>query len=457
MQLKKGDIIDVIIEKVEGTGKAVARIGQFVIFVNNGIPGQKVSVVITRRKNRYAEAVIHELLEDARNAIAPRCPWFGKCGGCVWQNVSYDEQLKIKQSIVQDAIRHIGKHEKEVLPILASPQEWYYRNKIELSFGLTDAGYTDLGFRKKGCYDLVLPIDQCEIFDPRFSQVLFGLRKWLGECTELAFDMKSESGYFQYCMIRKSHATDQWLFNIITRSGKFPHAETLIALLQKTLGSSFASLYHTVNYGGVGYAHHDDKEAIHLYGDEYITDHIGDLKFMISPFSFFQTNTQGAKLLYDTVAHYADIKHGDTLIDLYCGAGTIGQYVGFQKNVQVYGVEIVDEAIDDAWNNAKMNGIENVQYYCGDARIILKEHFAHFEGQSGVTIVDPPRSGLSYKALQRAIDIGMKKFIYVSCNPATFARDMLYIHENSSYQIQAIQPVDMFPHTSHVELVALFE
>jgi len=457
--IHKGDSLDVVIEKVEGKGKAIARIGQFVIFVDKGIPGQKVRVMVKKKKERYAETVFMELLEESPDAIPATCSWFGKCGGCVWQTMEYEEQLKIKHSIVSEAIKHVGKVEEDlVLPVIESPNRWNYRNKIELSFGENDLGETDLGFRKKGSYTAVLPVDVCHIFSEKFPAVIEVIREWVKNSGKDYFDLKkSPKGFFQYCMIRKAEYKDQWLFNFITREGDLPNLEELVASLEEVLAESFVSLYHTVNLGGVGYAHHSKKNAECLYGKEQIIEKLEDLKFLVSPFSFFQTNTKGAEILYSVVREFADLKEGDVLIDLYCGTGTIGQFVAKGMDVEIHGIEIVPEAIADAIKNAKMNDISNVKYFCGDARRILKEKADEYNDMSGVTIVDPPRSGLSPKALQRSLDIGMDRLVYVSCNPITFARDVVFIHENSDYVLKKVQPVDMFPQTSHVELVSLFE
>ncbi len=487
--IKKLDLIDVVIEKVENKGKAVARIGQFVVFVNKGIPGQKLKVKVMKKKERYMETELVEVLEEAPNAIEAKCPWFGICGGCVWQTLPYKDQLIVKEGIVKDAIKHMARIDDEniVKTILPSPVEWNYRNKIELSFGEVrgrefvnsfssitlpvpdsypeEPKLIDLGFREKGSWTGILPVEVCHIFSEKFPAVVEVLRKWTEKSGKGYYDAKKNpDGYFQYCMIRKGEYTNEWMFNIITRVGNFPNKEELISELKNVLGDEVTSLYNTENSGGVGYAHHSDKTDILLYGKEQIMDHLGDLKFTISPFSFFQTNTKGAEILYDVVKKY--VFEGDQtlvrsekikMLDLYCGTGTIGQYIAYgNDNIDIYGIEIVPQAIRDANKNAERNGIKNVNYVCGDARKVLKEQ-KDFYGTMDVVVVDPPRSGMAPKALQRALDLGAEKFIYVSCNPATLSRDIVFIHENSDYRIKEVQPVDMFPHTSHVECVAEFE
>jgi len=453
MDLAVGDNIELEILKVENKGKAVAKKDSFVFFVNQGVPGQKILAEITRVKRRHAEAKLLEVIEDIPDAIKPECPYFGKCGGCSWQNVEYEKQLSFKHSIVEDTLLHIAKLkniETILQSVIGSPKQFYYRNKIELSFRPNKDGKMDLGFKEKGNWESLLPVESCHIFSEKLPQILIAVRKWLDEVESF------EDGYLQYLVFRKSEKKDEYMLHIITQIGKLPKEELFVDLLKSHLGENFVCLYHTENEGGTGYVHHNNKKSTLLYGREYIQEYLGDLEFHISPLSFFQTNTIGTEVLYDVVKEYAELEDGGSLLDLYCGIGTIGQYVSKgAKDIKLFGIEIIPEAIEDANKSIKRNNISNCQYVCGDARKLLKTYNNQYQNLD-VVVVDPPRAGLARKALQRSLDLKAKRFIYVSCNPATFARDVMYIHENSDYKIQKVQPVDMFPHTSHVECVGLF-
>jgi 23S rRNA (uracil1939-C5)-methyltransferase len=460
-QLKKGDLVDITIEKVEGKGKSIARIGQLVVFADKGIPGQKVRAKIVKIKKKFLQTTVQETLEKAPDEIAATCPYFGVCGGCSWQNMPYESQLKIKHTIVSDALRHLGGIDAEAVlepQVVPSPTQWFYRNKIELSFGKTDDQPLDLGFRQKGVYSGVIPIESCEIFDEIFPKVIIGIRKWVHQVSEYGFfnPRKSPDGFFQYLMIRKSEATGEWMLNIITQEGMIPLLDVFLDTLKSTLGDKLACVIQTVNQGSVGYAHHNNKYTRLLHGKETIMEKLGDLSFELSPFSFFQTNTQGAVKLYDVIKAFANPKSGERILDLYCGTGSIGQYIAKGTDAQIYGIEIVPEAIENARANAIRNNIDNVTYFCGPSKTLLKV-YNELWAKLNTLIIDPPRAGMDKSTIKSILKMPVQKFIYVSCNPATFSRDVALIHEESDFKLTKLQPVDMFPHTSHVELVGMFE
>ena len=457
--IQKGDIVTLIIEKVEGKGKSISRLGDMVVFVDKGIPGQKIKAKIIKKKSSFLLATCQNILTKAPDEIVAQCPYFGECGGCVWQNMSYAKQLTIKQQIVHDALKHIARLDMDAVQIkdiIGSPQEWSYRNKIELSFGYSENQSIDIGFRKKGTYNGIIPITSCDIFDKTFEEVIEVIRNWTTKSQQTYFDgRKQPDGLLQYLMIRKTWYTNQWMFNLITQKGEIHNLDTLIQDLHKVLGDNLTSFFHTINSGTVGYAHHNDKVANLLFGEEYITEKISDLSFKISPFSFFQTNTRGAEVLYNVIKDFACIQKNQKILDLFCGTGTIGQYIGYQKDISILGIEIVQEAIQMAKDNMVLNGMKNCQYFCGPSKHILRENMDIFQNIDTV-IIDPPRSGMDRSTVKRVLEMQAKKIIYVSCNPATFARDVMMIHEQSDYRLSCVQPVDMFPQTSHVEIVGEF-
>ena len=460
-QFKKGDLIDITIEKVEGKGKSIARIGQLVVFADKGIPGQKVRAKIIKIKKKFLLTIVQETLEKAPTEISAKCQYFGTCGGCSWQNMPYEEQLKIKHTIIADTLKHLGGIDPATViapDVVPSPTQWFYRNKIELSFGKTDTQTLDIGFRQKGVYSGVIPITSCDIFDEAFPAVVIGLRTWTHQVAKFGFfdPRKHSEGFFQYLMIRKSEATGGWMLNIITQEGIIPKQELFLDILKEALGEKLASVIQTVNQGSVGYAHHNNKYTRLLHGNETIMEKLGELSFELSPFSFFQTNTKGAVKLYDVIKEFVNPKAGDIILDLYCGTGSIGQYIAKGTEAQIYGIEIVPEAVENARANAIRNKIENVTYFCGPSKTLLKEH-AELWKSLNTLIIDPPRAGMDKSTIKSILLMPVEKFIYVSCNPATFARDVARIHEESDFVLTRLQPVDMFPHTSHVEIVGMFE
>jgi len=451
MDYKKGDIVELEIEKLEPKGKGISRSGGIVAFVHDTVPGEVVKAKITRVKKSFIEAEKVETIKKSEHEIEAKCPWVGKCGGCKYQNISYDMQLKWKKIHIEDCLIRIGGFKDvKVESIIKSPNQWYYRNKIELSMGAAEDGTPDIGFHKVKDYEKIVSIDECLIFDERLSSIIKALRKFIKENDITAFDLQSNPrGMLQYVVLRRSEYTGEIQVNFITRKGKFPDVEKLVTSLQAFIKD--VSIFRTVNYGGVGYAHHGDKKLTKLYGNDYLVEKLDDFQFKITPFSFFQTNSSGAELLYQTVRDMAGLSGAEKVLDLYCGTGTIGQFLA--KNAEtVVGIELVNEAIEDAVANCELNKLENCHYIQGDTRKVLKFQRRDFE-DTDIVITDPPRSGMVPKALKRMGEINAKKIVYVSCNPAMLARDLKELFQKHGYTIEKVQPVDMFPHTFHVETV----
>jgi len=481
--VRKGDLIEVTIKKLVlgGLGMAmydipkddlnlpeekIAEMGPLRVFVERGLPGQKVLARIVRKKPQYVITRIEEVLEESPKAIVPKCPYFAtskminektpSCGGCLWQNMTYEDQLEVKQEQVRETLDRLAKlPDVEIQPIIPAPDSWHYRNKVELSFGLNADDQVDFGFRERGKFNSIIPIESCDIFDPKFPVILDIIRRYVRMTDIQPFDFaKRPDGFWQFLIVRRGVNTGEWMINFITRPGHEIHKH-LCEELREALGESLQSVLHTVNFGkAISYSGHDNKKVEVLFGRDYILEELGGFQFKISPFSFFQTNTAAAEKLYDVVRDFADLKGHEKVLDLYCGTGTIGQYLARNAR-EVIGADILEEAIRDADENARMNSLANCSYKAGDVKkVIFRERnkFLHTD----LLILDPPRAGIGDKALQRVISLLPKQVVYVSCNPATLARDLVGF-QRKGYQVLKVQPIDLFPQTHHVETVVKLE
>lgn len=464
--LRKGDILEVTIEKLVLGGLGLAHVNTFRIFVERALPEQTVQIVITQKKPQYAIGRVNKVLKESKKAIKPKCPYFAdsqkineekpSCGGCLWQNLSYEDQLEIKEQQVKETLQRLGRMPNlQVSPIIGSPTPWFYRNKIELSFGHNPDGHVDFGFRERGKFHSIIPIESCVIFDEKLPMVLDVIRRYVKMADLDPFDFaKKPDGFWQFLIIRRGMKTGEWMINFVTRPGHEIHKQLAVEL-HEVLEDQLQSVLHTVNFGkAITYSGHDNKRINILFGRDYILEELGGLQFKISPFSFFQTNTLAAEKLYETVKTLANLEGHEKVLDLYCGTGTIGQYLARDAR-EIVGMEILKEAIDDAIENARINKLANCSYKCGDIKKILfgeRNKFLHVD----LLILDPPRAGIGDKTRQKIISLMAKKIIYVSCNPATLARDLVDFRLKG-YEIQAVQPLDLFPQTHHVETVVKLE
>jgi len=479
--IRKGEIIEVTIQKLVlgGLGLAMyelpseavpeekrAELGPLRVFVERGIPGQTLRVMVIRKKPNYVIARIDEVLEESPQAIVPKCPYFAtskminektpSCGGCLWQNLSYEDQLVVKEDQVRETLERIGKMpDVQVEKIIPSPEPWFYRNKVELSFGHNEDGHVDFGFRERGKYHSIIPIESCDIFDKSFPAVLDVIRRYVRMADLEPFDFaKQPDGFWQFVIIRRGVNTGEWMINFVTRPGPEIH-QHLAEELREVLGEKLQSVLHTVNFGkAISYAGHKNKKVRLLFGRNYILEELGGLQFKISPFSFFQTNTLAAEKLYEVVKELAALKGHEKVLDLYCGTGTIGQYIARGARA-VIGMDILEEAIDDARENARMNQLANCDYLCGDVKKILfaqRNKYLHPD----LLILDPPRAGIPDKTRYKILSLMPQRVVYVSCNPATLARDLVAFRQKG-YEVQKVQPLDLFPQTHHVETVVSLE
>lgn len=462
MSRKKQDIIleNVLIESVAAEGKALARVDGTVLFVPFAVPGDVVDVKVTKKKKNYMEGFILRIVTPSEHRIEPFCSHFGICGGCKWQPLPYQMQLQAKQQQVYDQLVRIGHLDvPEISPIIPSGKTEYYRNKLEFTFSrrrwifsdedpdsMTEAERCGLGFHVGKFFDKVLDIKQCYLQkDPSDRIRLFIKEYALGHGLEF-FDIREHTGFLRNMFIRT--AEDGSVMLIVC----FYHedAGARCALLDAVSAEfpQITSLYYVIN--GKANDSIADQECVLYKGEEAIYEYMEGLKFKIGPKSFYQTNTEQAYRLYSVAREYAALTGQETVYDLYTGTGTIAQFVS-SKARKVIGIEYVPEAIADAKENARANGITNCDFYAGDMKDILTDGFVEAHGKPDVVILDPPRAGIHPDVAEVILNAEPARIVYVSCNPASQARDLAIL--SGKYSITAVQPVDMFPHTHHVENV----
>ena len=468
--LKKGTEIELVVENLSFGGKGLARVNGLVVFVDRTIPGQRVLVRITRKKSSYAEARVLAVLEDSPQAIAPRCTHFGTCGGCLWQNLPYEEQLKVKRDMVWECLAHIGGLLHDVvLPALPSPQIYYYRNKMEYSFAtrrwlsqeeidrnnLEKPRNFALGLHVKRFYDRVLDIEECHLQSPLSVAILKLVRRFALASGLPPYNTFDHTGFWRFLVVRDSKHTGQILVELITapdRSTASP-IEQLASLLLAEI-PEITTLVHGVSAKKAQIASADTQEVIS--GPGYIEERFGDLQFRISSGAFFQTNSRAGKILVDQVLAGCALTGPEVVWDLYCGTGTmaIGLASGARK---VIGFELNQEAVTDAKINARLNGIDNCEFVMGDLVGLLNNPSALIEqyGDPDIVVTDPPRAGMHPSVIKQLVALAPPRIVSVSCNPATLARDLKMLTEK--YRLLRVQPVDMFPHTPHIEAVAVLE
>lgn len=464
MEQKKfnyGDVVTLTIESTGFEGKSVARIDGLVVFVEGAVAGDVVTAKILKSKKNYAEAKVLEVLTPSVNRVIPRCSYFGTCGGCKWQHVAYATQLSFKQQHVVDAIERIGgMKDVPVLPIIGSDDEYFYRNKLEFSFSdkewkrdLPDTANEKtlaLGFHVPQRWDKVLNIEECFLQSTLSNEILNTVRRFAVENNLGAYSQETGSGYFRNLVIREGKNTGDVMVNVVT----FEDAPELMNALSIELTRKFPEITTVVNNVTTKKSQVAVGEFEKIYfGSGVIHDKIGDKLFQISANSFFQTNTKQAEKLYALAKEFAGFSSTDLVYDLYCGTGSIALSISDTVK-QVVGIELVESSIQNAKMNAQLNGVENCEFLCGDLKNLLtketswKEQFAH----PNIVIVDPPRSGMHPDAVEELGRMKVPVLVYISCNPATFARDVQMLLK-FGYRLEKVQPVDMFPHTYHIECV----
>lgn len=451
---------NVVIEAVAAEGKALAHVDGAVLFVEFAVPGDIVNVKVTKKKKNYMEGFIQELVQPSKDRLKPFCEHFGICGGCKWQPLPYELQLQAKQQQVQDQLVRIGHLQvPEIKPILPSENITFYRNKLEYTFSskrwiysdedpdaLTPEEKSGLGFHVGRFFDKVLDINTCWLQPEPSNSIRLFIKKYALENKLEFYNIRENTGYLRNIIIRNNKAGDVMLtvcfaymdMDVMSRmldsiSEAFPQIKSLNYVINSKLNDSIA-----------------DLECVCYKGADAIWETMGRLKFKIGPKSFFQTNSMQSFRLYEVAKDFAQLTGNEVVYDLYTGTGTIAQFVS-DKASKVIGIEYVEEAINDARLNAEANGIDNCTFFAGDMKDILTSKFVSEHGRPDVMIIDPPRAGMHPDVIKVILEAEPERIVYVSCNPASQARDLAVLAEK--YEIVEIQPVDMFPHTIHVENV----
>lgn len=448
--VQKNEYIDVTIEDLTHDGQGVAKVEGYPLFIANALPGEKIKAKVTKTNKGYGFARLLEVEEQSNYRVEPPCPIYYQCGGCQLQHLSYEGQLEAKEKQVRDVMDRIGKLEDVTIhPVLGMEDPWHYRNKSQVPVG-EENGRLIAGFYKQRSHDII-DMDQCLIQNEHNDIMLQKIKAVCAKYGVHAYNEHTHKGDLRHVMVRYGKSTGEMMIVFITRTDRLPNKEQIIAELTKEM-KHLRSIVQNVNTKRTNVIFGDKTKV--LWGEEYIYDEIGSVRFAISARSFYQVNPDQTKVLYDQALKYANLTGEETVIDAYCGIGTISLFLA-QKAKKVYGVEIVPEAIEDARRNATLNGMNNVEFAVGEAEVVIPNWYK--QGIiADVLVVDPPRKGCDEALLNTIIEMKPKKVVYVSCNPGTLARD-LRILEDGGYKTKEIQPVDMFPQTTHVECVSLLQ
>ncbi len=460
MRRKKEVLHNVVMENYAAEGKSLARVEGKVIFVENTIPGDEVDILLQKNKKDWAEGIVLHFHRYSDLRIEPFCQHFGVCGGCQWQMLPYDQQLKYKQQQVADNLKRIGKVElPEILPIIGAEQTTRYRNKIEYTFSnkrfllaeelhnpLISADENVAGFHARGYFDKVVPIVECHLQNEPTNFLRLAVWEYAKQHDISHYDIRNHTGYLRNLLIRIA-AAGEIMVNLVVG---YEDSKILFPMMEfiKNKFPEITTLLYTVNTKKNDSLF--DLQPQVFSGKGYILENLENFNFKISPKSFFQTNTFQGEKLYQVTREFAELSGTQTLYDLYCGTGSIGIFLSSVAK-KIVGVEMMEEAINDAVENAELNHLENTVFVAGDVIEVCNDVFFANHGRPDVIITDPPRAGMHEKLVKKLLDIAAPVIVYVSCNPATQARDLALL--NGKYKVIKIQPVDMFPHTLHIENV----
>lgn len=464
MKIKKQDIFEKVpVVQMTVEGKSLVHINRVPVFVKGMVsPGDVVDIRITKARRNACEAVATHFHLFSPHHITPKCAHSGVCGGCKWQHIQYSIQLEQKQRFVKHAFeKTIPDFDFPLLPVISAPQSYYYRNKMEFTFctdkWLTSDEISDksvvtdknaLGLHVPQRFDKVLDLQECHLLDERTAQILHTVKEYAKKSKKAFYDIKNHTGFWRNLVLRKSYTTDDFMCILIVSEDDVPIIQEAITCFQKEL-PFITSWIYIVNTKLNDY--YQDLEYHVVAGKPCIEENFDGIVFRISPLSFFQTNTLQAKVLYQTAVQMAEIQPEHTVYDLYTGTGTIANYIA-KKAKKVIGIELVDAATKDALQNAQINRNENIHFFAGDMKKILTPDFVQQHGKPDILITDPPRAGMHDDVIKTIIQVQPKTIVYVSCNPETQARDIAQLLP--CYDLAALQPVDMFPQTAHVECIA---
>jgi 23S rRNA (uracil1939-C5)-methyltransferase len=450
----------VLVQDYAAEGKSLARVDGKVIFIDNAIPGDIVDVRLSKNKKDWAEGFITAYHQYSPDRVDPVCSHFGVCGGCRWQMLPYPKQLQYKQKQVADVLERIGKVDlPPILPILGAPDPLYYRNKVEYTFSnrrfllpgeLNDPAVSPqqnvAGFHAKGLFDKVVDIDTCYLQEEPTNLLRKAVKEFALARDLTFYDIRLHQGFLRNLQLRVC-TTSEVMANLVLGHEDAPVREALLDHIMEKF-PDLTTLLYTINTKWNDSLTGLSPQVWH--GKGYVIEKMEDFRFIIGPKSFFQTNTRQGERLYQVTREFADLTGSETVYDLYCGTGSIGIFVSRQA-ARIIGVELISEAIDDAKENATLNGISHARFFTGDVADVCNDAFFAAEGRPDVIITDPPRAGMHEKLVRKILEMEAPTVVYVSCNPATQARDLNLLDEK--YVVTKIQPVDMFPHTHHIENV----
>ncbi|UBK29450.1 23S rRNA (uracil(1939)-C(5))-methyltransferase RlmD [Clostridium perfringens] len=450
VEKNKEYIFDIISQGYEGEG--IAKIdNKYPIFIEGALRGEKVKVRIVKVNKNFAYGKLMEVLEPSEERVNPPCAIYKRCGGCKLQHASYKAQLDFKWDRVKDCVSKIGKLDPSIVKYpLGMENPWRYRNKVQLPIGLIN-GEVKIGFFAPRSHDII-DMESCLIQDEIGDKVVKLTREWIEKFNIRPYNVDGEydeKGIVRHIMIRRGFTTNEVMIVLVTNGEKLPHKEEFVDLMVKNI-PGIKSVIQNINSKKTNVIL--GLESKTLWGEDTISDYIGDFRFNISPLSFFQVNPIQTEVLYGKALEYANLTGNEEVFDAYCGTGTITLFLS-QKAKKVYGVEIIPQAIDNAWINAKENKVENVEFFVGESEVVIPD-LINKGVKADVVVVDPPRKGCDKKLLDAITNIDAKKIVYVSCDPSTLGRDLQVLEENG-YKTLEVQPVDMFPNTAHIENVAL--
>ncbi|EOU1217941.1 23S rRNA (uracil(1939)-C(5))-methyltransferase RlmD [Clostridium perfringens] len=450
VEKNKEYIFDIISQGYEGEG--IAKIdNKYPIFIEGALKGEKVKVRIVKVNKNFAYGKLIEVLEASEERVNPPCAIYKRCGGCKLQHASYKAQLDFKWDRVKDCVSKIGKLDPSIVKYpLGMENPWRYRNKVQLPIGLIN-GEVKIGFFAPRSHDII-DMESCLIQDEIGDKVVKLTREWIEKFNIRPYNVDGEydeKGIVRHIMIRRGFTTNEVMVVLVTNGENLPHKEEFVDLMVKNI-PGIKSIIQNINSKKTNVIL--GLESKTLWGEDTISDYIGDFRFNISPLSFFQVNPIQTEVLYGKALEYANLTGNEEVFDAYCGTGTITLFLS-KKAKKVYGVEIIPQAIDNAWINAKENKVENVEFFVGESEVVIPD-LINKGVKADVVVVDPPRKGCDKKLLDAITNIDAKKIVYVSCDPSTLGRDLKVLEENG-YKTLEVQPVDMFPNTAHIENVAL--
>ena len=442
----KNDIVETDITGLTHEGHGVGRVDGFALFIPGALPGERVRVKVVKVKKQYGYGKLLDILSASPHRTEPACPVYARCGGCQWQHLDYAEQLQWKRQQVVDALARIGGLSSvPVHPTIGMAHPWQYRNKAQVPVGLAD-GRVVTGFYAPRSHR-VIPMERCGIQHPAAEKVLRAVREWAQRWRIAVYDEERHAGLLRHVVVKTGFATGEVMAILVTNGERVPHVQDLIARLRRAV-PGLVSVIQNIQTERTNVIFGERSRV--LWGRDVIYDRIGDIRFAISARSFYQVNPLQTEVLYAKAVEYAGLTGRETVIDAYCGVGTISLFLA-RRARHVYGVEVVPEAVEDARRNAALNGMDNVTFVAGEAETVIPQ-WAEEGMRADVIVVDPPRKGCDPRLLDAILAMSPPRVVYVSCNPATLARDLKYLAENG-YEVQEVQPVDMFPQTVHVECV----